>query len=207
MTKKTNASMQGHLPIKDIRNGVIVLKNKGMRAVLLASSVNLALKSTEEQDAVIYKYQLFLNSLDFPVQIMVSSRKFDISPYIKTLRKLETKQENELLKIQTTEYIDFVQSLTEMTNIMTTSFYVIIPYAPISLSVKNTGIFNKFFRSKFKERDDEIKEEEFQKYKTQLWQRVEFVMSGLRGAGVNSVPLNTEELIELFYKFYNPSTK
>lgn len=208
---QTNASIQQHLPIKDIRDSVVILKNGGFRAILLASSVNFALKSTEEQDAVIYKYQSFLNSLDFSVQIMVASRKFNIDPYIQTIRGLEAKQDNELLKIQTTEYINFIKSLTEMTNIMTESFYVVIPYAPVILPGKSGGFFKKLFGGRGKnsqepniEAEDEA---EFQKNKTQLWQRVEFAMSGLGGAGVKTVPLNTEELVELFYKLYNPNAK
>lgn len=198
-------SVQQHLPIKDIQDSVVLLKRGGLRAVLLASSVNFALKSIEEQDAIVYKYQSFLNSLDFPVQIMIASRKFNIEPYIQTLRGLEAKQDNELLKIQTMEYISFVQGLTEMTNIMTESFYIVVPYSPIVLPGK-TGFFKKIFGKK-KETNNEIKEADFQKHKTQLWQRVEFVMSGLGGAGIKTAPLNTEELVELFYKLYNPSAK
>lgn len=203
MPQKQGAEIQKHINIKDIKDGVIILKDRGMRAILLASSINFALKSGEEQDAIIYKYQSFLNSLDFPVQIMVASRKFNIDPYIDTLKTAELKQENELLKIQTTEYINFIQGLTESSNIMTESFYVVIPYAPIQIKA---GTFTKLF-SKKKEVSQEVNDDEFQKLKTQLWQRVEFVMSGLGGAGIKTVPLNNDELIELFYKLYNPSAR
>lgn len=199
-----STSVQKHLPIKDIQDSVVLLKSGGLRSVLLASSINFALKSTEEQDAIVYKYQSFLNSLDFPVQIMIASRRFNIEPYIQTLRGLEAKQDNELLKIQTMEYINFIQGLTEMTNIMTESFYIVVPYSPIILPTK-TGFFKKMFGKK--EVKQEINEADFQKHKTQLWQRVEFVMSGLGGAGIKTAPLNTEELVELFYKLYNPSAK
>lgn len=201
---KKGASIQKHLPIKDIQDSVVILKGGGMRAILLASSINFALKSTEEQDAIVYKYQSFLNSLDFPAQIMIASRKFNIEPYIQTLRGLEAKQDNELLKIQTTEYISFVRGLTEMTNIMTESFYIVIPYSPTIIPTK-TGFFKKILGKK--KQNNDIDEAEFQKHKTQLWQRVEFVMSGLGGAGIKTAPLNTEELVELFYKLYNPSAK
>lgn len=201
--EKTASSIQQHLVIQDIKDGVIILKDGGLRALLLASSVNFALKSIEEQDAIVYKYQLFLNSLDFPVQIMIASRKFNIDPYIQSLKDLETQQENELLKIQTTEYINFIQGLTEMSNIMTESFYVVIPYTSATVKV---GTFSKLFGVKSKTNNG-LKEEEFQKLKTQLWQRVEFVISGLSGTGIKTVPLNAEELIELFYKLYNPSAK
>ena len=127
MAQKINAaSIQKHLEINEIKDDVVILKNKGLRAILMGTSINFALKSTDEQDAVIYQYQNFLNSLDFPLQIMAASRKFDIEPYILSMKEKQAKQENELLRIQTTEYIDFVKGLTQMTNIMTQSFYIII---------------------------------------------------------------------------------
>jgi len=202
MTQKTASPIQKHLEIKEIKDDVVVLKNKGLRAVLMTTSLNFALKSAEEQDAIIYRYQDFLNSLDFPIQIVVASRKFDISPYIQTLEQKQVKQENELLKIQTTEYIDFVNGLTEMTNIMTESFYLVIPYNPSI--IKKTDFWGKLLG---KSQPKEAKEQEFQELKNNLWQRVDFVISGLNGVGTNAVPLNSEELMELFYKLYNPSAK
>lgn len=202
MAQKINAaSIQKHLEIKEIKDDVIILKNKGVRAILMATSVNFALKSTDEQDAVIYQYQNFLNSLDFPLQIMVASRKFDIDPYIQTLKEKQARQENELLRIQTTEYIDFVKGLTQMTNIMTESFYVVIPYSPTL--VRKAGFLSQIFKKK----EPTTQDETFQTLKNNLWQRVEFVSTGLRGMSIKTVPLNTEELVELFYKLYNPSAK
>lgn len=193
------------MPIKEIRDDVVLLKNGGARAILMASSVNFALKSDDEQQAIIYRYQDFLNSLDFDIQIMANSRKFDIEPYILTLKQRELTQTNELLKIQTGEYINFIKGLTEMTNIMTESFFVVVPYSPIQ--VKKQGLMEKitgFFQKKAAPQDKEM---EFQELKNQLWQRVEFVSSALSGTGIKSVPLNTQELVELFYKLYNPSAK
>ena len=198
----SGASIQKHLEIKEIKDDVIVLKNKGLRAILMTTSINMALKSTEEQDAIIYKYQDFLNSLDFSVQIIAASRKFDIAPYIQNLSQKQNVQENELLRIQTAEYIDFVKGLTEMTNIMTESFYLVVPYSP-SIA-KKTGLINRLFGKK---EQSEVKEQAFQELKNNLWQRIDFVATGLAGIGIRSTPLNTEELIELFYKLYNPSAK
>lgn len=202
MVQKISASsIQKHLEIQEIKDDVVILKNGGLRAILMCSSVNFALKSVEEQDALIYKYQEFLSSLDFAVQIMVASRKFDIDPYIQMLKFKEKEQENELLRIQTAEYIDFVQGLVEMANIMTESFYLVIPFSPAIIKKR---LFTKLFGNSKK---TETKEQEFQELKTQLWQRVEFAASALRGCSIKAVPLNTEELIELFYKLYNPSAK
>jgi len=203
MAQKLNAaSIQEHLEIREIRDDIVILKSKGLRAVLMTTSLNFALKSTEEQDAIIYNYQNFLNSLDFTIQIVVASRKFDIDPYIKTIEEKQSQLENELLKIQAMEYIDFVKGLTEMTNIMTESFYLIIPYNP--LVVKKTDFFSKIFN---RQGTLEAKEQKFQELKNNLWQRVEFITTSLRGIGLKTVPLKTDELIELFYKLYNPSAK
>ncbi len=201
------ASIQKHLEIKEIKDDVIILKSGGLRALLMTTSLNFALKSTEEQDAIIIRYQDLLNSLDFPIQVVAVSRKFNIAPYIKTLEEKHAKQENELLKIQTLEYIDFIKGLTEMTNIMTESFYLVIPFAPqATQAVKKMGLFSKL-SGKFKKEQPEAKQEEFKEQKNNLWQRVEFVATGLRRMGIKAAPLKTNELIELFYKLYNPSAK
>ena len=202
LNKEKSASIQKHIQIKEIKDDVIILKNKGIRAILMATSLNFDLKSTEEQDALIYKYQDFLNSIDFPIQIMIASRKFDIDPYIQALKEKQIDQENELLKIQALEYTDFIKGLTEITNIMTESFYVVIPYSPFT--VQNMGIFKKVFKVNKKKI---TKEMEFNELKNNLWQRVEFVATGLRGMGIKTAALNTEELVELFYKLYNPNAK
>jgi len=201
--QQKSASIQQHLSIKEIKDDVIILKSGGLRVILMTSSLNFALKSSEEQDATIYRFQSLLNSLDFPIQIMAASRKFDISPYIEMLEQKQSKQENELLKVQTSEYIDFIKELTEMTNVMTESFYLVIPYS--STIIEKAGIFSKFFGKGKKE--PAIQEEKFQELKNNLWQRMEFVVSGLQGIGLKAAPLKTEEIVELFYKLYNPSAK
>jgi len=201
MEKINAASIQKHIEIKEIRDDVIFLKNGGMRAVLMTTSLNFALRSVDEQDAIIFQYQNFLNSLDFSIQIVAASRKFNVEPYLKSLEQKQMKQENQLLKMQSYEYIDFVKGLTELTNIMTESFYVVVPYSP---SIVKKSSFFDIFSSK---QNHSIKEQKFQEIKNDLWQRVEFVVSGLRGAGVKAIPLKTDELIELFYKLYNPSAK
>lgn len=202
MAEKINAaSIQKHMEIKEIRDDVVILKNGGLRAILMTTSLNFDLRSAEEQDALIYQYQNFLNSLDFSIQIMIASRKFNIEPYLETLKQKQRKQENPLLKMQTLEYIDFVKQLTKSTNIMTESFYTVIPYSPSV--VKKKGFLGQFF----KKQAQSAKEQKFQELKNNLWQRVEFVAVGLQSVGVKAVPLKTEELVELFYKFYNPSAK
>ena len=203
ISQQKSTSIQKHLSIKEIKDNVIVLKSGGLRAILMTNSINFALKSTEEQDAIIYGYQNFLNSLDFPIQIVAASRKFDITPYIEMLEQKQTQQENELLKIQTSEYIDFIRNLAEMTNVMTESFYLVVPYSPSI--IKKTGFLGNLFGGGKKQ--PAIQEEKFQELKNNLWQRIEFIISGLQGIGLKAIPLKTEEIVELFYKLYNPSAK
>ncbi len=202
--KQKSASVQQHLDIKEIRDDLIVLKSGGLRAILMTTSLNFALKSSDEQDAIIYRYQNFINSLDFPIQIVAASRKFDISPYTENLEQRQAQQENELLRIQTSEYIDFIKELTKITNIMTESFYLVVPYSP-TITIKKGFLTNLFKGAKKKE--PVIQEEKFQELKNNLWQRVEFIIAGLQGTGLKAVPLKTDELVELFYKLYNPSAK
>lgn len=196
------ASATQFLAIDTIREDVIILKEQGLRVVLMCSSLNFALKSTDEQDAITFQYQNFLNSLDFPLQFVIHSRKLNIAPYIDSLRTRQKEEDNELLKIQINEYIEFIASFVEMTNIMSKTFYVVIPFTPSMLEQKGimSGIF-KMLKSKPVETDAGP----FEEQKNQLWQRVDAVVSGLRRIGIRSVPLNTEELIELFYGLYNPS--
>lgn len=195
------------VPIEEIRDGVVILEDGSMRAVLMASSLNFALKSTEEQDAIISQYQNFLNSLDFSVQFFIQSRKLNIEPYLDTLRERKKIETNELLRIQITEYITFVKEFVETSNIVAKTFYIVIPFNPLAiLDVRKGGIggiFESLFGKK-KTGEPLIGAEKFEEYKTQLWQRVETVIQGLVRSGVRTVPLNTEELIELYYGLFNP---
>ena len=206
-TKQTIQASQDIVPIEEIRDGVVVLSDGSLRAVLMASSVNFALKSPDEQDAIILQYQNFLNSLDFPIQFFIQSRKLNIEPYLNSLRERKKIETNELLRIQITEYITFVKEFVESGNIVSKTFYIVIPFAPMSLlgdkqkGVK--GIFSSFF-GKRNAGGEPMNDEKFQEYRTQLWQRVETVTSGLIRTGVRTAPLNTEELIELYYSLYRP---
>ena len=200
----TDASVQQKIDIDDIQEGVAVLRGGELRVVLMTSSVNFALKSEEEQDALIFKYQQFLNSLDFPVQILTISRKLDISGYLTMLEQKKKEQPNELLRVQISEYIDFVRNLVEVSNIMSQSFLVVVPLAP--LEKKETGLLKKLGLS-FKKEVAGQQTKTLEELKTQLWQRVEYVVSGLTGLGLKAVPLNSEEMTELFYHLYNMGLK
>jgi hypothetical protein len=193
------ASTQQFLEIDQIKEGVILLRNKAMRGVLMVSSLNFALKSEDEQNAIIYQFQNFLNSLDFSLEIVVQSRRLNITGYLEKLKELEEKQENELLKMQTAEYQKFIRDLITGGAIMAKTFYVVIPFTLIEIP----GM--KAAKGLVKRGEiPTLTEEQFQRCKSQLWQRLEFVALGLRRCGLQCVPLNTSELIELFWSLYHP---
>lgn len=198
-----NASpTQNFVPLKEVRDGVAILSDGSMRAILLASSVNLALKSEDEQNAILAQFQNFLNSLDFTVQIFMQSRELDIRPYIALLEAREKEQIEELIKIQTREYIQFVKNFTDQTNIMTKSFFIVIPYGASAMS--GAGIKNMI--PGMNKQAEKAKQEasQFEENRTQLEQRISIVEQGLVRTGVRLARLGTEEIVELFYKLFNP---
>lgn len=197
---------QDLVQITGVRDGVAVLSNNTLRATLIVSSLNFALKSEEEQNAIIYAFQGFLNSLDFPVQILVMSRKLDITPYLEELEVRKERQKNELLRLQMTEYINFVSELVKGGNIMTKSFFVTVSFALTqSRQLSPFEKLTKTLQGVGKGRQP-FTDAEFDHYKKQLMQRVEQVAVGLRGVGLRVAPLQTQEMLELFYTMLNPAT-
>ncbi len=171
----------------------------------MASSVNFSLKSEDERNAIIMQFQNFLNSLDFSLQIQIQSRRLDIRPYLALLEDRKKKQVNDLMKIQVDEYIGFIKSFTENTNIMTKHFFVIVPYTPTVISTAGAGGLSGLFGGKkTKAAQKQSEEETFEQNRTQLEQRLAVVTQGLSSCGVRSTQLGTEEVIELFYKIFNP---
>jgi hypothetical protein len=191
------ASTQQFLRIKEIKDGVIILKNNALRGVMMVSSINFGLKTQDAQEAIIYQFQQFLNSIDFSVQILVQTRNLNITGYLDKLKDLEEKQTNELLKTQTAEYRKFIGELIEGESIMTKNFYVVVPY---SLMEEKSSAHSKLKKATI----PELSKKDFQRCKDQLWQRMEFIALGLRGCGLNAMPLTSPELIELFWSLYHP---
>ncbi|KKS04571.1 MAG: hypothetical protein UU82_C0012G0009 [Candidatus Nomurabacteria bacterium GW2011_GWC2_41_8] len=194
---------QEFVPIKEVRDGIVVLKNDELRAIVLANSINLSLKSSDEQKATISQFQNFLNTLDFPVQISVQSRKLDIRPYLLLLENRIKVQNEPLLKLQTKEYIEFIRNFTETVSIMTKSFFVVVPYTHTVLK-SDSGIFGKLFFRKNKEEARVARQIDFEEKRSQLEERVAVVQQGLGRCGINSAQLGTEEVVEVFYKVFNP---
>lgn len=203
--RRTRHSAQQYLDIAEIRDGVVILRDGSFRAILMASSLNFALKSEEEQNAIVYGYQEALNALGFPMQILVSSRRIDLAPYLRELDEREEAQESELMKIQLQEYREYIKELVRVSNVMTKSFYIVLPFAPVQAKDEPTS---RRFRKSLSVRGGlaPLSPSDFARYKDQLWQRVNQVASNLSGIGIRVVPLNTQEIIELFYGIYNPDT-
>lgn len=189
-------STQDFLEFDQIKEGIIILKNKGLRAVLMVSSLNFALKSVDEQNAILYQFQNFLNSLDFSCQILIHSRRLNITGYLDKLGEIEKKEKDELLQLQIAEYRKFIDQIMRGGSVMQKTFYVVVPFS--IMEAQMLGEKKKIPKI------PTLTEEQFQRCKTQLFQRVEFVILGLRASGLEAVPLNTFELAELFWSLHHP---
>lgn len=206
-------STQNTLQIAEIRDGIVIMNDGSYRSVVMVKSINFDLMSQSEQEAVEYSYQGFLNSLYFPVQIFIRSERVDLRPYIEKLDKIRTEHDNMLLALLMEDYIEYIDGLSQQTNIMDKKFYVVIPYSATPQSEKKkvasdstnflTGVANLLSN---KQQHVTINEANLEKAKTELRNRVQAVLGGLVQAGVQGLPLDTQELIELYYDVYNPDT-
>mgnify|MGYP001576362989 CR=1 FL=1 len=197
----TPKATQSFVPVEEVRNGIIILKEDGYRGVLMCSSMNFFLKSEDEQRGIIGGFQNFLNTLDFSVEILVHSRKMDIRPYLALLEsKMET-QTSELMRLQLREYLAFIRNFMDSSDIMTKLFYVVVPYTPAIASAVTSSIP---FLQKKAAPTEQAGPSNFDEHRIQLEQRMGLVASGLQNAGIRAVPLGTEELIELLYRSFNP---
>ena len=198
MPKATSAT-QKFIPVQDVKEDVLILKNGKMCVLLLASSINFALKAQDEQMAILQQFQSFLNTLDFTLQIYIQSRKLNIEPYLEQLREREDIQRTDLMKIQLKEYIDFIERFTVEVDVMTKNFFVVVPYQPGAINTKG-GILNALSGST----SNATSQSNFEENRTQLEQRVNIVESGLNRLGVKTIPLKNDELVELYYHIFNP---
>ena len=205
-------STQNTLQIAEIRDGVVIMNDGSFRSVIMVKSINFDLMSPQEQEAVEYSYQQFLNSLYFPIQIYLRSQKIDLQPYVERLNKIRSEHDNMLLALLMEDYIAYIDSLSQQTNIMDKKFYLVIPYYPVIDATNKAvsqsknfltglgGLFNK------KEQHVVIDEPVLESAKTELRDRVQAVLAGLLQCGIQGLPLDTQELIELYYDTYNPDT-
>jgi hypothetical protein len=197
----SKAATQDFVSIRDIKQNVVIQKNGQLLMVILVSSINFALKSLDEQRAVLLQFQNFLNTLDFSLQIFVQSRKLNIEPYLELLAGLEDKQDSELMRIQLREYTEFIHSFTQNVDVMSKNFFVVVPYTPskVNLTKSLTNLFSPGSGGAALPTDMQ-----FEEHRIQLEQRVSVVKEGLARTGVRSITLETDDLVELYYHTYNP---
>ncbi|MEO8065619.1 MAG: hypothetical protein ABI643_02045 [Candidatus Doudnabacteria bacterium] len=200
---KPTASTQAYLDIAEIKEDTIVMRDGSLRAVVVVSSINFSLKSADEQNALISSYQNFLNALQFSIEILMQSRKLDIHSYLDKLRSIMQQQTNELLRLQTQEYIEYISKLIEFASIMNKTFYVIVP---LSTSGVKTGFLSKITGLFSPARAISANKLDFEKARDELLKRTNQVSSGLGGMGLKTLVLSTEELVELMYNSYNLNT-
>ena len=197
----TGTATQQFVPIERVRDGIVVLKNGELRAILITSSLNLALKSDDEQQAILLQFQNLLNSLDFPIEFFIQSRRLNIKPYMDLLQARSSEVKEDLLKIQIHEYIGFITKFTEESNIMTKHFFIVIPYLPQMATTSGKKSMLSFGIGENGSPDEQVN---FDTARIQLEQRVATVMQGLTRFGLRAQKLGTEEVVELFYKLFNP---
>jgi hypothetical protein len=193
-----------YLDIAGIRQDTVIMRDGDLRSIIMVSSINFALKNEDEQNAIISAYVSFLNNISFPLQIVIQSRELNIEGYLTQLKQKEKEQTNELLKMQITEYISYIKELVSLSKIMNKRFFVIVPYSP--LSDKQKGFFNRLTETFSPASLIKMKEEKFLRLRKELGRRIDTVISGLSSIGLNTIELDTQSLIELFYNSYNPVT-
>lgn len=199
---KPGPSTEKYLDIAEIRDDMVILKDGTVRAVLLVSSINFALKSSEEQEAIIQAYMTFLNSLEYPIQIVIQSRRMNIDGYMDRLREQERNMENELLRNQVKDYRSFVNELVELGQIMQKSFYVVVPYDPLTNKKKN--FFTRLKEALSPAAAAKLNKKQLADRIEQISRRIEITKGQLGSMGLNSARLDTQGLIELYYNVYNP---
>lgn len=197
-----STATQQFVPIDRIRDGIATLKNGELRSVIITNSLNLSLKSEEDQQAILLQFQNILNSLDFPIQIFVQSRRLNIKPYLELLQARSTEIREDLLKIQIHEYIGFINKFAEETNIMTKHFFIVIPYFQENTKPSGTSSLLSFGLGNNTSAENQAS---FTAARIQLEQRIATVVQGLSRFGIRAQKLGTEEVVELFYKLFNPS--
>jgi type IV secretory pathway VirB4 component len=207
--KKNQNSTQNTLLISEIRDGIVIMNDGSFRSVIMCKSINFDLMSSQEQEGVEYSFQGFLNSLYFPIQIFIRSQKVDIKPYIEKLQTVKNQHQNMLLALLMEDYIDYITGISYEANIMDKVFYVVVPYFPSGIDVgaiKNAS--KNFITNIFGSNNQHvtISESDLEKAKTQLRNQTQSVINGLAQTGVQALPLDTQELIELYYDVYNPDT-
>lgn len=193
------------IQIQDLRDGVLMLKDGSLRAVVRITAINFELRSTEEQQAVLQQFASFLNAVDYPIQMVVHSRRYDIREYVATIQAATEQLTNELLQVQATEYMRFVTELADLANIMSKYFYIVLPLTIVA-PTETKGMLSGF-KDMFKKTPSasSLNAEQLAMYKSQLQERANLIIGGLSGMGLKGEMLGQEDLIKLFNEVYNPT--
>jgi len=205
--KANNSDTKQLIEVASIHDDLVLLKNGSLRMLIEVGALNFELKSTDEQTAIIKGFQDFLNSIDFPLQIVIHSRRLSIKKYLTDLGEMVEKLDNELLKIQGQEYIKFVSGLTDLGNIMSKKFYIVVPYYALGIGDVKKGIFSSFkglFGGTAKTSNSVISDSDLTNHRSKIMQRVDVILDGLSGMGIRGEILGSTALNDLFYSVYNP---
>lgn len=204
MAKEDKNSAQSFVEIEEIRGPVLILKDGSLRAVIEASSINFELKSSDEKIAILRGFQNFLNSVDFPIQMVINSRRLDISDYIAKLKTTINTMDNEMLRVHAVAYTEFVEGLAKGSNIVVKQFYIVIPYYVTEITLGKVGLKDKI-RNLFAQKKvvKKLDQENLNKYLTQLEQRVGVIRTGVEALGVRTSIMTRDKLIKMYHGYYN----
>ncbi|MEI6478483.1 MAG: hypothetical protein WCO52_05865 [bacterium] len=200
MSKSTASPTQAHLPIAGIQDGVVLMNDGSVRAILKVEPINFDLKSETEQNGIIYSYQGFLNSLDFPIQIVIQSKKLDLERYLTNLDNSRKDMTNDLLRIQTEDYVEFVRRLISVANIMSKRFYVTVSYSAATKEANKASFMSMFGHPT----GAILEQKQFERFRSEVFNRANLIGGGLSRLGLRVSLLETQQIIELFYGIYNP---
>lgn len=200
MTKDSSTPTQEHLPIAGAQDSVVIMNDGSVRAILAVEPINFELKSEQEQNSTIYGYQSFLNSLEFPIQIVIQSKKLDLERYLSRMQEYQKITNNDLLRIQIEDYVGFVRQLINIANIMSKKFFVVVSYSSITKQ-KPSSLLNVFSKQNT---GAILDQEQFTRFRGEALNRANLVGNGLLRLGLKVSLLDTQKLIELFYGLYNP---
>jgi type IV secretory pathway VirB4 component len=205
--QSAGASTQEHLPIAGIQDGIVIMNDASVRAIVRVQPINFELKSEQEQNAIIYSYQSFLNSLDFPIELVVNSRRLDLERYLLKLEEQKKTTSSDLLRLQIDGYVDFVRRLITIANIMAKRFYVVVSYAALAGGKTSTPSFSLgslFGKGSGAPATATLYQDQFERYKAELSNRISTVATGLGRVGLQVEQVDTQGIIELLYSAYNP---
>jgi hypothetical protein len=195
------ASTQDHLDIEDVRDGLALLKDGSACVILETTAVNFSLLSEGEQDAIIYAYAGLLNSLTFPIQLVIKSQKKDINSYLGLLSAQKQKIQNPLLRNQLEKYYEFVQKTVAENEVLDKKFYLIIPFSSLELGVSST------LSSSLKKKKGLPFDKDYilQKAKASLTPKRDHLINQLTRLGLKTKQLTTPAIIKLLFSYYNPN--